>query len=347
MPIELQVYRSLEDAVARGRIRVAASAGTLAPFVADDTLPEDAAAIFERTDDGECVFFDRGPNLCVIHRELGQAALPSTCRHFPRLALRDRRGTFITLSHCCPTAASMLFRGDVPLEIVADPPAFPPSDYEGLVVTAEDLPPLLHPRMLMDLEGFSAWERHMVARCAQRDPTPESVLATLRRDACALRAWQPGPGTLANAVAALPQMYERPDHGRFDEDLARFDGVMRAVPEELQPVPDTDGLGDAFKTLVRPKWADFRTPVNRYLAGKAFASWTAYQGRGVATIVCGLEAALSTVRVEAARQCRDTGRALDADLLLEAFRSADFALNHLAIGEVLAANWARGEHDDA
>src|SRR6187549_2295659 len=83
---------------------------------------------------------------------------------------------------------------------------------------------------------------------------------------------------------------------------------------------------------------------NCYLAAKAFASWTAYQGRGVATIVRGIEAAVALVRVEAARRCRDAGKPLDADLLLEAFRSADFTLNHLAVGEDLAENWSRIEH---
>ena len=57
----------------------------------------------------------------------------------------------------------------------------------------------------------------------------------------------------------------------------------------------------------------------------------------------GIEAAVALVRVEAARQCRDAGRVLDADLLLEAFRGADFILNHLAVGEDLAKNWSRVE----
>ena len=65
----------------------------------------------------------------------------------------------------------------------------------------------------------------------------------------------------------------------------------------------------------------------------------------LATLVRGLEAALALVRVEAARQCRDARRNLDAALLLEAFRSADFALNHLAVGEDLAAAWSVVERD--
>jgi hypothetical protein len=90
-------------------------------------------------------------------------------------------------------------------------------------------------------------------------------------------------------------------------------------------------------------WESFQRPLNRYLAAKAFASWTAYQGRGLSTIVRGLQAALALVRIEASRRCRDAARSLDRDLLLEAFRSADFALNHLAVGEELAAEWSRAE----
>jgi hypothetical protein len=87
----------------------------------------------------------------------------------------------------------------------------------------------------------------------------------------------------------------------------------------------------------------FYAPLNRFIATKAFASWTAYQGRGVLTIVRGLEAALALVRVESARLCRDAARDLDADLLREAFRSADFILNHLAVGEDLAEGWSSVE----
>ena len=47
---------------------------------------------------------------CIVHRDLGEPHLPTTCRHFPRVAVQDRRGTFVSLSHFCPTAASMLFQ---------------------------------------------------------------------------------------------------------------------------------------------------------------------------------------------------------------------------------------------
>jgi hypothetical protein len=119
--------------------------------------------------------------------------------------------------------------------------------------------------------------------------------------------------------------------------------VVGAVPHEWRPDPDEHGLDVAFDRHVSPLWPGFTLPLNRYLAAKAFASWTAYQGRGVLTIVRGLAAALAVVRVEAARKCRNAGRGLDAGLLRDAFRSADFILNHLAVGEDLADAWSLAE----
>jgi len=345
VPVELPIYKSLTDALASGRLKMASGTEGLSPFILGSDLPEDTAAMFERTDAGRCVFLERSSHLCIVHRDLGESALASTCRHFPRVAIRDRRGTFVALSHFCPTAAAMLFRDDVAVQIVEEPPAFPPADYEGLDVTDEDLPPLLHPHMLMDLDGYSAWERHMVQRCADISRTPESILATLRRDAAIVAKWKPGAGTLSEAVSELPLDFldAQPETG-LAASLAFFHEAMTAVPEEFRPDPDEDGLEEAYASWVRAEWPGFQAPVNRYIAAKAFASWTAYQGRGVATIVQGIEAAVALVRVEAARQCRDARKRLDADLLLEAFRSADFTLNHLAVGEDLAENWSRIEH---
>lgn len=184
----------------------------------------------------------------------------------------------------------------------------------------------------------------MVRRCADRSASPESVIATLTRDARLLRAHTPGTRSLVDAVAALPrEIVDAAPPRALDESLALFAGVIAAVPDEYTPPPDEQMLPEAFARHVAPEWTAWRAPLNRYLAAKAFASWTAYQGRGVLTIVRGLEAALGLVRVETARQCRDRNRPLDADLLREAFRNADFLLNHLAAGEELAEGWSKAE----
>jgi hypothetical protein len=344
VPVEVPLYRTLTDAVATGQLsRAAADEHGYPTFIVEPDLPDDAAAMVGRTSAGNCVFFHSNSGLCVIHRDLGESQLPATCRHFPRLAVRDWRGTFISLTHYCPTAAGMLFREDVPLEIVESPAAFPPAAYEGLTVDPEAWPPLLKPERLMDLEGYSAWERHMVARCAL-PLSPESVIGTLARDARVLRAFQPGNGSLAAAVAALPaETVDTPGEISLDASLLLHAEIMQAVPDDVRPEADTDGLQEAFERLVVPEWEFRHAPLRHFLGAKAFANWTAYQGRGVLSIVRGLESALAFVRIEASRECRNAGRPLDAALLKQAFRGTDFVLNHLAIGEDLAAGWSTVE----
>ena len=183
----------------------------------------------------------------------------------------------------------------------------------------------------------------MVRRCSAA-VSPERVIETLASDAAQLRAWRPGSDTVSDAVRRLPPTFVAASPQRALAGSLDLRGeVVAAIPDDLKPAADEDGLEGAFHSYVQPMWDAFQQPINRYLAAKAFASWTAYQGRGLSTIVRGLEAALALVRIEASRQCRDAARALDRGLLLEAFRSADFALNHLAVGEELAAEWSRVE----
>lgn len=348
VPVEVPLYRTLADALDTGRLAPAGAPADGDPvLLTGPDLPDEAAAMVARTSGGDCVFYHRSSGLCVVQRDAGEERMPSTCRHFPRLALRDARGTFISLTHYCPTAAGMLFRDDAVLEIVEGPAAFPPAEYDGLVIDADEWPPLLHPQMLMDLDGYSAWERHMVARCADEALSPESMVATLDRDACVLRQYRPADGPLADAVGRLPAAgVVQAAPATLSASLADHREVMRAVPDDLKPEVDEEGLDAAYRGHVLPAWPAWSRPLGRYLAGKAFASWTAYQGRGVRSIVRGLAAALALVRVEAARQCRDAGRGLDADLLREAFRQADFILNHLAVGEDLGAAWSQVEDGD-
>jgi hypothetical protein len=333
-----------------GRVSPVSEADEGGPaLVAEPDLPEEAAAMIARTSSGDCVFYHRHSGLCVVHRDLGDTMLPSTCRSFPRLAVQDARGTFISLTHFCPTAAASLFREDVRVEIVESPEAFPDADYGGLVVTPDEWPPLLRPKTLIDFDGYTAWERHMVARCADDTLSPESVIATLERDAALVRAITPSgessiADAIAGAIAALPRegvSAAAPES--LDTSLAHHDAVMTTVPDEWRPTPDEHELAEVFQRDVAPHWSRWQAPARRYLAAKAFASWTAYQGHGLLTIVRGLDAALALVRVEAARQCRDAKRPLDEALMREAFRYADYSLNHLASGDELAEMWAKAE----
>jgi Fe-S-cluster containining protein len=347
VPVELPLYRTLDEALTAGRVAPAQGpdgTGTAA-LIVEDQLPDEAAAMVARTASGDCVFYHRHSGLCVIHRDLGEPMLPATCRHFPRLAVRDGRGTFISLTHYCPTAAASLFRDDVRIEIVEDPPAFPDADYQGLVVTSDDWPPLLRPDCLADGQSYTAWEHRMVAVCADESLSPESVLATLERDAHIVRSVSPATApAIVNAIEQLPTgRVNAPVPEALDDSLVHYHEVLKAVPDEWRPEPDTRELSNCYRRHVAHRWREFDAPLKRYLAAKAFASWTAYQGRGFLTIIRGLEAALALVRVEAVRLCRDASCRLNGDVLLEAIRQADFMLNHLAAGDELAEAWSKAE----
>ena len=75
-------------------------------------LPHGARVVLRTDSRGRCAFLEGGPahHLCAVHREMGEEALPSACRHFPRVVTLSPLGVSVTLSHYCPTAAGMSLR---------------------------------------------------------------------------------------------------------------------------------------------------------------------------------------------------------------------------------------------
>ena len=209
--------------------------------------------------DGACVFFDAaGGRLCAIHRDAGEAQLPSACRNFPRVALRDGRGLFVTLSHYCPTAARLLLDAGA-IAIVEAPSSLTLSgEVEGLEA-ADVMPPLLRPGMLADLDGYAAWERMGIAVLNERQYSPESAVAIIAAATAEACAWSPGRDTLA----------ERVTHA--------FDRARDQRPQE----------GGEEGRLERATKA--------FLAAHFFASWAAYQGGGLTAVVDGLASLLARV----------------------------------------------------
>jgi Fe-S-cluster containining protein len=327
-------------------------------------LERDDLTVMALAEDGACVAFERGagraPSCCAVHRVLGHDALPSACQHFPRAAVTDDLGTFVTLSHFCPTAAGMLFRDDVELSIVEASASFgSATEYEGFDARGA-LPPLLAPGMLMDLEGHHAWERHVVRLLADRRHTPELALERLQAQAAQLCSWRPVDGPLRACIESLGEAtsngavnhgsersaptgcglgaaVERGGHEQASAELARLYEMVRAsVPLGLEPEPLPGDFADTDAELVAPAWRSFAVPISRYLAAKAFASWISWQALGVVTAVAALWAARAVLRVEAGRQCRAAGRILDGALLVQAIRQADLLLVHKASSQALA-----------
>jgi hypothetical protein len=284
---------------------------------------------------GACRHYDRASRRCQVHRDHGAEALPASCFQFPRRALVDDRGVFVTLSHFCPTAAELLVHSAGPLSIVESPSAFPAGrGYDGLDGRGA-WPPLVKANLLFDLASFTRWERLVVATFARSDLNPAAALRAMASLVEEVRAWTPGLGPLDSWVAALARRvppaqadaaFER--YHTFTA-LAAYDRLLTMVPEGLaRPV-----LSEAVRRRhERDPWDwGAQTPaVMRYLAAKAFGSWSSYESHGIRTLVAELTVSELVLRLAAAAAMERHRRAdLDAHTLVEAVRAADWLLIHL------------------
>jgi Fe-S-cluster containining protein len=347
--VESPALAGIEAALAGRRLRLEATAE---PEVDPGAIldrsaprPREAGAVLGRDSRGRCRFLEvRGGNLCAVHRQLGQASLPSACRQFPRVCVLDPRGVQISLSHYCPTAARMLLRGDGDLSVVRDAPAFPPGwGYEGLDAEG-DLPPPLCPGVLLDPEGLSAWEALGLRALGDDGSSPEHCVTVLHEAARESRRWRPGRTALADAIARAFRSAggREPEARSITARLTVRRAVAECAPPEWRdrgPLP----VPDAFQRLVRPGWSRYSRAVRRYLAARFFASWSFQLGAGLSTHAASVGAALDVLWVEAARACESRARELDDESLLEALRQSDRLLVHLASPDRLAALFSRAE----
>jgi hypothetical protein len=238
--------------------------------------------------DGACIFFDRHRGrLCAIQRDLGIEAMPTACRNFPRVSLRDPRGIFITLSHFCPTAARLLLHAD-DIAIVEAPPSLSlHGAVDGLDATTV-MPPLLRPGMLMDFEGYTIWERAAIGVLNDRRYSARFAVDLIAQATQDASGWGPGGEPLASRIGTA-----------FDR--------ARSSPE---PCQDT-------------RQQPYEHPVKAFLAAHLFASWAGYQGGGMKSIVDAVSTALDLVGTEFSNDNDFIDAARAADLRLR--HSADSA----------------------
>lgn len=355
IPVEAETAGAIRDAYESGRLSLGRTGLAGSPALASlirtpEELPVGLAGVLATiaprgVGNGvtDCALFEREHGgLCALQRQCGHAALPMACRQFPRVTLHDARGTFVSLSHYCPTAASLLARADVPLAIDGAPPAFP-RDAELVGLDARSvLPPLLRPGVLMTLRSVSAWERFVVGLCARDDAGVEGLLDRMASAAEALRRWRPADGDfdvvaerILDASARSPSC-ELPSarHGaarRWVEIAAQcLPATAVRHLRALQPKAEwTDGL--------ERTWRQHGRIVRRYLAARAFGSWLLYQGGGIRSVVRGLLLCVGVLRSALRSQ---PGHGSAAGGLTEAVRAADLILVHLVdpvtLGRALA-----------
>jgi Fe-S-cluster containining protein len=292
------------------------------------------AAILATGDDGACIFFDaaRGRS-CRVHRELGERLLPSACRHFPRVTLSDARGTWITLSHFCPSAASLLFI-PAPLHIVPAPDALSLSGTADGLDATDALPPLLRPGMLMDFEGYHAWERGAVDMLGAGGPDVSTALATLHEATREIQQWSPGEEPLCDRVTrVLAVASYTPIAEQAVDDARRQALAVASVPHGLT-IPEPASFPGVRDPDITPLWRELDDVIRRYLASKLFASWWPYLGLDLAGVVeaVRVHAAVLRTRIAARLERHDAAR----EILLQAIRDTDLLMVHLSDSRALA-----------
>ena len=264
-----------------------------------------------------CVFHrSTGAARCALHRGLGHAALPLACRQFPRVVVVDPRGVSITLSHYCPTAASMLDAGGA-IAIVTNARAFPADgEYVGLDVR-DGLPPALRPDMLMDWDAWWRFEQLAVTLLTSH-ADPAETLARLAVAVEHVRDWSPADGPLETRVrAAFDAAGTGPPPRHPSLPGVVCEDVLAAVPLEFR--------ANAAAALGRGGPRPSRRAHAAFLAAHAFASWTPHLGEGLRTWLHGIEAAHALVM---------SGVGV---------REVDLVLRHLADPHALTRMWGREE----
>jgi Fe-S-cluster containining protein len=232
------------------------------------TIESTPDGAFARSENGRCTFLLGSDNdhACAIHAAGGHAALPLTCRMFPRQVLHDSRGTFISLSHFCPTAAGLLFEDQGTVGILDAPAALAGDGMLDGLDARETWPPLLRPGVMMDIDSFATWERLAIDLLTRGGIAPRAALAAVHDATERLESWTPGAEvSLERAVCdAFGSVVPRPSSAPAAHDSA----------------------------------------VKRWLAARLFGSWIAYQGNSLRTLVRYLHACHDVFLVELARDGR-------------------------------------------
>lgn len=210
IPVERERVAAIEDAIARAAIPL-----QVVPWLAADAgAPDDVAGTLALRDHGHCVFFEAGRPGCAIHD-----VKPAGCTHFPYVCQIDPRGVHVTLSHFCPTAASMLFEHRDPIAIVEGSPPIP-GDLEGLDARESLLPATADGRRLLTAEELTQWERAQVASARIGDLQGDdlALFEHARRAVPAPWSWPDAPDHLDSVWYSLVA----PRWHQFEDALSRY-----------------------------------------------------------------------------------------------------------------------------
>ena len=250
----------------------------------------------------------------------------------------DPRGVFVSLSHVCPTAASLLFADcDDPFALVSEGPLLTPDlRWEGL--DARDaLPPQLSARGAVGLARARPMGERRATRPRARFARECPARAPDRRGAAGRLAAIRRPGARGRGrTRDRRRARGRGGRGRTRDRTA---GLARtAVGAGWVGGPAGSGTSRRAidRDLVVSGWRALDQAVGRFLAARAIANWTGYHAASARPWVRSLEAAYAVLRVECARQSAASNRPLDRALFTAAAADADRLLVHRVDAAILA-----------
>lgn len=313
---DVDVEPHILEAVSTGRVAVHRTTP-----VAFTPAAEGTAMAPARTASGDCGFHH--DCRCSLQLTGGDALLPSACRHFPRVYLRDARGDLLTLSHFCPTAASLLLQDGPVAVVTAQAPLALEEPIEGL--DARDvLPPLVRPGLLADMDGYDAWEQAVIATFVHA-PDAASAFARIESATSRIRLWTPGSTPMRMAVA---DAFARADGSPGPPVLSEAFTLVADLtgPHPLMEVPQD--FPARWQRVVHGMDPGRHRATGRYLAASAFANWVAYRGQGLRSIVGWLQAGYDVLRVQLTRALPSASGTLDDRAYLEAIRMTDYIMVH-------------------
>lgn len=298
------------------------------------------------TPDNECVFHapEHAKPGCRLEASLGSEAMPFSCRQFPRILLRDQRGWHLSLSAWCGTAAQIIAAGH--------PADGLPSSHQHNFLSFDHIradtrihvealdaldawPPLLRPRVLAGHDAYATWETRVLIDClAQANLNGIGLGPSLARALCwteRIRAWNTADGSLDVLVAkpfaprdaAWLHFWRTPDSSGIRQVLA---ALMAMVPAPWQVPHWPAGLTDEDLSGPPISRIQAELALARYLGTRLVASWVAYQGQGLRSVLASLVSSYALAVL--ALHCHPA-RVVTFGRLTSALRASDWLQLHL------------------
>ena len=299
-----------------------------------------------RTPEGACVHHRSGASLgCRLETEVGVAALPHTCRQFPRILLADERGWHQSLSAWCVTAANLIVDGGRNF-LSFDHILWDERVHLDALDARHTWPPELRPGVLMGHVEYAKFEDVVLNDCLATAIDNGQTCADGLQQALAwsdcLRRWRAaGPPLLELLTGSPPGALAARSLsplGVIAKDLTQ------RIPPQWRPIDWPQGLTDARLDGRHLSRVQAEAALARYVATRLVGTWLAYQGKGVMSVAASL---VSSYGLAALALSRFGEGPVTLGRMASAIRAADWLQLHLLDREEWAGWCTQWEEAEA